>query len=95
MGFKVFTGTLEVDLAWLWLQKMETIAATLYIPDYLRLPCAVQFLENHAYTWWKTIDQMYVRRPALTWVDFRREFEEKYYSRALREKKWVEFMNLR
>ena len=33
--------------------------------------------------------------PTLTWADFRKEFEEKYYSQALRDKKWTEFMNLK
>ena len=39
--------------------------------------------------------QRYTGRPALSWADFKREFEEKYYSRALQEKKWIEFMNLK
>ena len=37
----------------------------------------------------------YDGRLALTWAYFRREFEEKYYSRTLREKKWTKFMNLK
>ena len=32
MGCKVYTGFLGVDLAWSWLQKMETIVSTFQIP---------------------------------------------------------------
>ena len=52
-------------------------------------------LEDHAHTWWKTTVRRYDGRPALTWANFRKEFEEKYYSQALRDKKWTEFMNLK
>ena len=94
MGCKVFTGSLESKLAWSCLQKMEMIFATLQILKTIRIPCAVKFLEDHAHTWWKTIVRRYDGRPTLTWADFRREFEEKYYSQTLWEKKWTEFMNL-
>ena len=95
MGCKVFTGSLKADLAWSWLQKIETTAITLQIPEPMRLPCVVQFLEDRVHTWWKTTLQRYVRCPTLSWANFRKEFEEKYYSWALKEKKWIEFMNLK
>ena len=95
MGCKIFSRSLESDLAWSWLQKIETAFITFQIPKSMRIPCTVQFLEDHAHTWWKTTMQRYDGRNALIWVDFRREFEEKYYSWALREKKLTEFMNLK
>ena len=91
MGCKAFTGLLKSELAWSWLQKMEMTFVTLQIPETMRVPCAVQFLEDHAHTWWKTTVMRYDGRPTLTWADFRKEFEEKYYSRTLRDKKWKEF----
>ena len=54
MGFKIFTGSLELDLVWSWLHKIETISITLQIFEHMRLPCAVQFLEDHTHIWWKT-----------------------------------------
>ena len=95
MSCNVFTRCLEPDLAWSWLLKIETTAITLQIPEPLRLQCAMQFLEDHAHTWWKTTLQRYAGRPALSWANFRREFEEKNYSWTLKEKKWTEFMNLK
>ena len=70
MGCKIFTGSLESDLAWSWLQKIETTSITLQIPKHMRLPCAIQFLEDHAHIWWKTTVHRYDGHPTLTWVDF-------------------------
>ena len=45
--------------------EMETISITLQIPEPMRVPCMVQFLEDHAHTWWKTTVQRYDGRNAL------------------------------
>ena len=94
MGCKTFMRYLESDLAWTLLRKIETTSITFQIPEPMRLPCAVQFLKDHAHTWWKTIVWRYDGRLTITRADFQTEFEEKYYSKALWEK-WIEFINLK
>ena len=41
MGCKVFTGSLEADLAWSWLHQIVTTAIILQIPKPMRLPFTV------------------------------------------------------
>jgi hypothetical protein len=64
------------------------------VPEELQVDCVTQLLVDSAHSWWETIRE---RRSGevLRWRDFRKEFEERYYSWEHRREKEQEFLDLR
>jgi hypothetical protein len=64
------------------------------IPEDLRVNCAIRLLSDRAMTWWETI-QLRCATETLTWIDFKLEFENQFYSRYHCKVKEQKFLKLR
>ncbi|XP_050217502.1 uncharacterized protein LOC126668340 [Mercurialis annua] len=60
-----------------------------------KLKYAVSLFEKDALDWWETVTGSGNRPLTLTWDDFLREFGEKYMRPVYRDKKKIEFMELK
>ncbi|XP_058002225.1 uncharacterized protein LOC131179404 [Hevea brasiliensis] len=63
--------------------------------DAQRVNYAVSMLYDDAYEWWKTIPSSLAEPFRLTWVDFLREFKQKYVPVAYVDAKLQEFLRLK
>lgn len=52
-----------------------------------------QLLSDNAYTWWEIVRDKSTREE-LSWVEFRKEFKDKYYSQQHWRSKEQEFIGL-
>ena len=73
---------------------MEEVYDLMQCTDEQKFWIAVHMLTNDASIWWKFISRKQSPRVELTWEDFKREFNRKYYSRVHREQKRKEFLEL-
>ena len=62
--------------------------------DEKKFRIAVHMLKGSASTWWKSISRRQLPGVELTWEDFRREFNQKFYSSLYRDQKRKEFLEL-
>lgn len=88
--FKGGPSTFEADQ---WLQNLEkNFGATRCQEDYKK-DVAEYYLKNDASDWWTSVKRQYGHRNP-TWMDFRREFEGKYFPPEARDRLEVQFVNL-
>ena len=89
----VFERTIDPVVAEEWVSIIEIIFEFVQIKDEEKVKCVVYMLRKDAKIWWEAV--MKSRDVArLTWVEFLREFNSKYYSHAVINNKVAEFTRL-
>ncbi|XP_055961859.1 uncharacterized protein LOC126681798 [Mercurialis annua] len=94
-GAKTFGGTTDPAEAEEWLRNTERVLDRIECAPQQKLKYAVSLFEKDALDWWETIPGSGNRPLTLTWDDFLREFGEKYMPPVYRDKKKIEFMELK
>nr|XP_027120355.1 uncharacterized protein LOC113737304 [Coffea arabica] len=91
-----FLGGPDPDVAERWLEKMIDIFAVLHYSEERQVTFAVFQLEGAARSLWNVIRTKWEREQTpKTLVNFMREFNAKYFSPLVQEKKEDEFIRLR
>ncbi|XP_048140268.1 uncharacterized protein LOC125316297 [Rhodamnia argentea] len=79
-----------------WIEKLEKAFEVLGCTDEEKVTPAAYRLEGTADDWWKaTGGRIFPEGAALTWIAFTEAFNGKYFSETARERKLVEFQQLR
>ncbi|KAL0386526.1 UNVERIFIED_CONTAM: Retrovirus-related Pol polyprotein from transposon [Sesamum latifolium] len=94
-GAKVFPGTTDPAEAEEWLRNTERVLDRIECTPEQRLRYAVSLFEKDALDWWKTVPGNKNRPIILTWNDFLKEFADKYTPPIYRNRKKVEFLELK
>ncbi|KAL0462736.1 UNVERIFIED_CONTAM: Retrovirus-related Pol polyprotein from transposon [Sesamum latifolium] len=94
-GAKVFPGTTDPAEAEEWLRNTERVLDRIECTPEQRLRYAVSLFEKDALDWWETIPGSKNRPIILTWNDFLKEFADKYTPPVYRNRKKVEFLELK
>ncbi|KAL0404098.1 UNVERIFIED_CONTAM: hypothetical protein Sradi_2050600 [Sesamum radiatum] len=94
-GAKVFIGATDPAEAEEWLRNTERVLDRIECTVEQKLKYAVSLLEKDALDWWETIPRSRDREITLTWDEFLREFAEKYTPPIYRNRKKVEFLELK
>ncbi|KAL0288844.1 UNVERIFIED_CONTAM: Retrovirus-related Pol polyprotein from transposon [Sesamum angustifolium] len=94
-GAKVFAGTTDPAEAEEWLRNTERVLDRIECTPEQKLRYAVSLFEKNALNWWETILGSKNRPITLTWNDFLKEFADKYTPPVYRNRKKVEFLELK
>ncbi|KAL5544090.1 hypothetical protein UlMin_007874 [Ulmus minor] len=89
-----FAGSTDSLEAEEWINSMETIFDFMQLSDQERVACASFMLKKDARHWWTTV-KMTRDIGIMTWADFIREFNQKYYNFAILKVQQDEFLNLK
>ena len=89
----MFEGTVDPAVAEEWVSMVEKIFKFVQIKDEEKVKCDVYMLRKDARIWWEAVKK---NRDvaAMTWAEFLREFNSKYYSQAVINSKVAEFTRL-
>lgn len=93
IGTQKFGGNTDPYEADMWLQDMEKNFATTRCLDSYKKDIAVYYLEKEALSWWANMEKKFFVMP--TWLDFRREFERKYFPPEEKDRLETQFMELK
>ncbi|KAL5566310.1 hypothetical protein UlMin_029474 [Ulmus minor] len=77
-----FAGSTDPLEAEEWISSMETILDFMQLNDQERVACASFMLKKDARYWWATV-KLTRNVEAMTWADFVRDFNQKYYNSAI------------
>ncbi|KAL5549389.1 hypothetical protein UlMin_004620 [Ulmus minor] len=77
-----FAGSTDPLEAEEWLSSMETIFEFIRLTDQERVACASFMLKKDARHWWATV-KMTRDVTVMSWAEFVREFNQKYYNSAI------------
>ncbi|KAL0453993.1 UNVERIFIED_CONTAM: hypothetical protein Slati_1377400 [Sesamum latifolium] len=94
-GANVFPGTTDPAEAEEWLRNTERVLDRIECTPEQRLRYAVSLFEKDALDWWETVSGSKNRPITLTWNDFLKEFTDKYTPPVYRNRKKVEFLELK
>ncbi|KAL2226383.1 UNVERIFIED_CONTAM: Transposon Ty3-I Gag-Pol polyprotein, partial [Sesamum indicum] len=94
-GAKVFAGTTDPAEAEEWLRNTERVLDRIECTSEQKLRYAVSLLEKDALDWWETVPGSRNRPATLTWNDFLKEFADKYTPPVYRNRKKVEFLEIK
>ena len=89
-----FEGSIDPLEAEQWLCSIETILDFMELGDRERVLCASYMLKKDVRHWWGTVKLRGDVR-AMTWDDFVREFNHKYYNPTALRAQQNEFLNLK
>ncbi|KAL5550691.1 hypothetical protein UlMin_000867 [Ulmus minor] len=89
-----FFGSTDPLEAEEWISSIETILDFMQLNDQERVACASFMLKKGARHWWTTV-KLTRNVEVMTWADFLREFEQKYYNSAILRAQQDEFLNLK
>ncbi|XP_027118577.2 uncharacterized protein [Coffea arabica] len=91
-----FLGGPEPEVAENWFERMEDIFAALHYSEERQVTFAVFQLEGAARSWWNVVRAKWEREQTpRTWLNFTREFNEKFLPPLIQEKREDEFIKLR
>ena len=91
-----FLGRPGPEIAENWLERITNIFATLDYTKERRVNFAAFQFESAARAWWDLIREKWERtQTPWTWKNFVREFNEKYLSPMIQEKREDDFIKLR
>ncbi|KAK4391438.1 hypothetical protein Sango_1921600 [Sesamum angolense] len=93
MGATEFEGTLDLEVAERWWEKVEDMMNLVGCTPKNRLKYIVSLFVGNALNWWRSLKRAYEPRK-ITWAEFQREFDDKYRPKMYRDKKMMEFLNL-
>ncbi|KAL0355103.1 UNVERIFIED_CONTAM: hypothetical protein Sradi_3957200 [Sesamum radiatum] len=94
-GANVFAGTTDPTKAEEWLRNTERVLDRIKCTSEQKLRYIVSLLEKDALDWWESVPGSKNRPISLTWNDFLREFSDKYTLPVYRNRKKVEFLELK
>ncbi|KAL0294538.1 UNVERIFIED_CONTAM: hypothetical protein Scaly_3120000 [Sesamum calycinum] len=94
-GTKVFAGTTDPAEAEEWLRNTERVLDRIECTPEQKLRYAVSLFEKDALDWWETVPGSRNCPITLTWNDFLKEFADKYTPPVYRNRKKVEFLELK
>ena len=94
LGVNAFFGTGDPFVADSWLRAIKKAFNLLRNTDEEKFKYVVFLLKDEASYWWESMEQRYLDA-SLTWIDFQREFQERYYPKTFRDAKRREFTHLR
>ncbi|KAL2237727.1 UNVERIFIED_CONTAM: hypothetical protein Sindi_0964400 [Sesamum indicum] len=94
-GAKVFACTTVPAEAEEWLRNTERVLDRIECTFEQKLRYAVSLLEKDVLHWWETVPGSRNRPATLTWNDFLKEFADKYTPPVYRNRKKVEFLELK
>ena len=89
----VFEGGPDPTLAEQWMSMIKIVLDFMDLVGHDRVKCATYMFRKDARTWWDVISQTR-DVSTLSWEDFVRLFNEKYYNEAVRQAKAEEFTTL-
>ena len=89
----VFEGTVDPVVAEEWVNMIEKIFEFVQIEDEEKVKCAVYMLRKDARIWREAVKKSR-DVTTMTWAEFLREFNSKYYSQAFVNSKVAEFTRL-
>ncbi|KAL0405467.1 UNVERIFIED_CONTAM: Retrovirus-related Pol polyprotein from transposon [Sesamum latifolium] len=92
---KVFAGTTDPAEAEEWLRNTERVLDRIECSPEQRLRYAVSLFEKDALVLWEIVPGSKNRPITLTWNDFLKEFADKYTPLVYRNRKKVEFLELK
>lgn len=93
MGYVSFLGVEDAEIIRHWVQKVDESLVQIHVPVEGRVNCVAQLHSESAHSQWMGVRE---RRAVeiLSWMDFHKQFETRYYSRHYRRKKEREFLAL-
>ena len=89
----VFEGTIDPAVAEEWVSMIEKIFEFVLIEDEEKVKCVVYMLRQDARIWWEAVVKSR-DVAAMTWAEFLREFNSKYYNQAVINNKLAKFTSL-
>ncbi|KAL0440728.1 UNVERIFIED_CONTAM: hypothetical protein Sradi_0011700 [Sesamum radiatum] len=93
MGAIEFEGTLDPKIAERWWEKIKDVLNLVNCTLENRLKYVVSLFMGNTLILWRTVKKVYEPRE-ITWVEFQREFDDRYKPKMYRDKKRMEFLNL-
>ncbi|KAL0373152.1 UNVERIFIED_CONTAM: hypothetical protein Scaly_0996800 [Sesamum calycinum] len=93
IGATEFEGILDPEVAERWWGKVEDVMNLVSCTPENRLKYIVSLFVGNALIWWRSLKRAYEPRE-ITWVEFLKEFDDKYRPKMYRDKKRMEFLNL-
>ncbi|KAL0437736.1 UNVERIFIED_CONTAM: hypothetical protein Sradi_0481500 [Sesamum radiatum] len=93
MGATELKDTLDPKIAERWWKKVEAVMNLMSCTPENRLKHVVSLFVGNALIWWRSVKRGYELREK-TWVEFQKEFDDKYRPKMYRDKKRMEFLNL-
>jgi hypothetical protein len=90
---KSFSGGANLQKAEKWIRNMEKIHKTTQLDEEAKVTLSAFMLEGDADVWWHSI--LDVHKDVSTWQQFKDLFYEKYYPKAVIDRKREEFLHLR
>ena len=88
----VFCGSTDADEVDNWKEVMKKKFDLLKCTDEERLRFSVYKLEGDAARWWDTTEARLARDGPITWNDFQIEFDHKFFTDQMKDRKEVEFL---
>ena len=85
------TDPLEVEE---WISSMEMIFDFIQLSDQERVSCESFMLKKDTRHWWATVKMTRDVR-VMSWADFIKEFNQKYYNSTILRAQQDEFLNLK
>ena len=86
-------GTVDPTVAEEWVSMIEKIFEFIQIEDEEKVKCTLYMLRKDARIWWEAVKKD--RDVAtMTWTEFLREFNSKYYSQTVINSNVAEFTKL-
>ena len=93
---QVFKGGHDPDGAIKWLEAMERIFGAMRCSETQKVTLGTYMLHEDASYWWRNACQrLGFGNTVITWESFKREFLVKYFPSDIRNRKVVEFMELK
>ena len=94
-GAKAFTGTTDPMVAEEWLRSTERVLDRFECTSEKRVSYAASLFEQDALDWWDTVPGSRDVPMLITWANFLRAFTDKYMPVVYKDKKKLEFLNLK
>ncbi|KAL2229481.1 UNVERIFIED_CONTAM: hypothetical protein Sindi_1927800 [Sesamum indicum] len=94
-GAEVFAGTTDPAEAEEWLRNTERVLDKIECTSEQKLRFAVSLLEKDTLDWWEIVPRSKSQPVTLMWNDFLKEFVDKYTPPVYRNRKKVEFLELK
>ncbi|KAL0292845.1 UNVERIFIED_CONTAM: hypothetical protein Scaly_3151900 [Sesamum calycinum] len=93
MGATEIEDTLGPEIAERWWENVEDVLNLVDCTLENRLKYVASLFVGNALIWWRSVKRAYEPQE-ITWVEFQREFDDKYKTKMNRDKNRMEFLNL-
>ncbi|MCI36660.1 hypothetical protein A2U01_0057883, partial [Trifolium medium] len=92
----LFTGGYNPEGAIKWIEELEIIFEAMGCTEENKTTLGVYVLREEANVWWKNVKlRIGAEGVAIVWEIFKREFLRKYFPADIKNKKVIEFMELK